>query len=221
MKFKAAIFDLDGTLVNAYSAWENGYRKMFESMNHTMTDNEFDRLYRMTSDESAQYVRGIYESQNQGGDGLLPFDTIMGNLAFEMERQYTYEIQAKPYALEYVQMLHMRRIPICVATLSPMKLAAKVLPRTGFMPYLKFVITGDDIGLSKKFPDIYLAAAKMLGSTPLETAVYEDCPTAIKTAHKAGFIVCGVSELHQDHSTIYPYCHFRISSYLEACYKAS
>lgn len=219
MDFNAAIFDMDGTLVDSYMAWENGYRKLFTSMNHAMTNDEFDKLYRMTSDESNEFVRKIYLSQER--DNRMPFESVMENFNADMESRYVFDVQEKPYALEYIKMLYNRKIPVCVATLSPISLAKKVLTKLGFMPYLNFILTGDDVGLSKRFPDIYFTAAERLGSLPSETIVFEDCPVAAMTAHNAGFVVCGVVDRHQNQNMVQPYCHWSIADYLDVYQAAS
>jgi HAD superfamily hydrolase (TIGR01509 family) len=213
MDFKAAIFDMDGTLVSSYTAWKNCYAKTLASIGFTLTNDEFDMLYKLTSEETENYFREKYETGNH--DGKIPFETLVKNYNAEIKKQYAVEIKAKSNALEYVKMLHKNGIPMCVATLSSIELAEIVLTRIGFTPFLDFIITGDDVGLSKKFPDIYLTAAKKLGCVPYETAVFEDCPTAIETAYKAGFIVYGVAESHQDHSEIQSCCRLRINDYLE------
>ena len=44
----------------------------------------------------------------------------------------------------------------------------------------------------KTRPDIYLEAARRLGTVPAETVVFEDALHAARTAYEAGFRVCGV-----------------------------
>jgi beta-phosphoglucomutase-like phosphatase (HAD superfamily) len=135
-----------------------------------------------------------------------------------MERQYSLDVQAKPHALQFVKSLYNLGIPACIATLTPINLAEKALTRLGFTPYLDFVITGDDVGASKKFADIYLTAAKRLGFQPSEIIVFEDCPSAAKTAYNADFIVCGVADAYQSHhiEELYPYCHGYVTDYRDA-----
>ena len=279
--FKAAIFDLDGTLVDSYKAWEFAYRKALTAVGHDMTDGEFAELYHMTTDESRAFFRQVHEAQKRPAatmdltldssrsspssaasaptdftldsshsspssaasapmdftldslrsspssaasaptdDSLLDafVDGIYADISSEMERQYTAVIQEKPHALKYVKSLYDRGVAICVATLTPSVLCNHVLKRLGFLPYLKFLITSDDVGLSKKHPDIFLAAAKRLGGDPSETVVFEDCPTAVKTAYDAGFIVCGVADRHrtQDIAESSAYYRWRIGNYKEA-----
>ena len=219
MDFKAVIFDLDGTLVEASSAWRNGFQKILASLNHYMTEDDFHKLYRMTYLETRYFFRDIYASKKQAG--LIPFDSIMSNLTFEMEQRYSFDIQVKSHALPFVKALYNLGMPACIATLTPINLAEKALDRLGFTPYLDFVITGDDVGASKRFADIYLTAAERLGFQPSEIIVFEDCPTAAKTAYNAGFIVCGVADPSQSHhiEELYPYCHGYLTDYRDAFWK--
>lgn len=215
MNFKAAIFDLDGTLVDSYKAWEKAYKKILRNANHDMTDEEFLELYRMTVEESGEYFRelrragrivipgaaggGVGGSANDAGGGYMEAFTkrIFSDIRKEMETLYETDAPGKPYALDYVKSLYEKGVPLCVATLTPSALSEPSLRKTGFFRYMDFVITSDDVGLSKKFPDIFLEAAKRLGAAPGEAAVFEDCPTAMETARKAGFKVCGVSDIHR------------------------
>jgi len=214
--FIAAIFDLDGTLIDSFSAWKGSARKALAAINHTLVDREFDNLYLMTTEETNDYFYKIYESNRCAFGDSIPFDSVMDIVVSEMERQYECGIAALPFALEYVKTLHNRGIPVCVATLTPNDLAEKALAGIGFLPFLKFVITGDDVGRSKKFPDIFLAAAERLGAAPPETVVFEDSPTAIITAHKAGFIVCRVVDAHQNYADdISQHCDWSIKSFRE------
>lgn len=219
ISFKAAIFDLDGTLIDSYSAWKKSSQKALAAIKHTMTDEEFENMYLMTTDETRQYFLKIYESHKLELSPLINVDSVMDIILYEMENQYSSEVQALPYALDFVKTLYDRDVPMCVATLTPNEMAERTLERIGFLPYLRFVITGDDVGKSKKSPDIFLEAAKRLGVTPSETAVFEDSPTAIKTAYKTGFITCRVEETHRNYNNneedLSLYYHWSIKNFQE------
>ena len=83
---------------------------------------------------------------------------------------------------------------MCVATGTAAPLARLCLERLGVADYFVDILSCEDIGVSKECPDIYLLAARRLGSTPEETAVFEDALYAARTAKKAGFYTVGVFE---------------------------
>ena len=69
--------------------------------------------------------------------------------------------------------------------------AVYVKERYGLAGYFKQIFTCTEIGAGKERPDIYLAAAKALGTHPADTWVFEDALYAIKTAKAAGFYTVG------------------------------
>ena len=218
--FKAAIFDLDGTLVDSYKSWEYAYRKALSAVGHDMTDDEFTELYHMTREESMVIFREVYQAWDNVEKMSYEkyIDKIFADINNEMKNQYAADVIEKPHALEYVKSLRHKGVRVCVATLTQAALSETALERLGFMPYLEFVITSNDVGRSKKFPDIFLQAAKRLGFNPSVSIVFEDCPTAIQTAHNAGFMVCGVADRYrkQHISELASYYNWGIDSFSDA-----
>ena len=64
--------------------------------------------------------------------------------------------------------------------------------RFGLLDRFQAIVTIADVGVGKQAPDVYLEAARRLGSSPGETLVFEDALHALQTAKKAGFITVGV-----------------------------
>ena len=65
------------------------------------------------------------------------------------------------------------------------------MERLGLWQHFRFAVSCVQYG-GKTRPDIYLEAARRLGTAPAETVVFEDALHAARTAHEAGFRVCGV-----------------------------
>ena len=81
---------------------------------------------------------------------------------------------------------------MCVATATPEPLARACLKRLGVLEDLEFLLSCDAVGAGKDRPDVFLEAARRLGSAPAETAVFEDAMFALRTAKDAGFYTVGV-----------------------------
>ena len=94
----------------------------------------------------------------------------------------------------YLDGLRARGVKMAVATLTARRHAEKALRDRGMLDYFDFMLTIEDVGVSKWEPDIYLQSAARMGLTPAQCVVFEDAPYACTTAKRAGFYVCGVLE---------------------------
>ena len=79
-----------------------------------------------------------------------------------------------------------------VATSNNKEEVEAAFKRTGVSSYFERIFTCEEVGAGKTKPDIYLEAAKYMGTKPEETVVFEDVLHAVRTAKKAGFLVVGL-----------------------------
>ena len=101
------------------------------------------------------------------------------------------EIAAQTGADRLLARLADSGISCCIATASEAFQARSAMERLGLWPHFRFAVSCVQYG-GKTRPDIYLEAARRLGTAPAETVVFEDALHAARTAHEAGFRVCGV-----------------------------
>ena len=186
-EFKGAIFDMDGTLLDSMPVWKRltqGYLKQF-GLN--ITDEEYAECEGFSQPQVAQYFADRYDLPG-GAEGLME----------GMDRLITsrYETIAKPKdgVLEFLDGLRARGVKMAIATLSARRHADKAVRDRDMLDYFDFMLTIEDVGVSKYQPDIYLKSAERLGLTPADCIIFEDAPYACTTAKKAGFRVCGVVE---------------------------
>lgn len=186
-EFKGAIFDMDGTLLDSMPVWKRltqGYLKQF-GLN--ITDEEYAECEGFSQPQVAQYFADRYDLPG-GAAGLME----------GMDRLITsrYETIARPKdgVLEFLDGLRARGVKMAIATLTARRHAEKALRDRDMLDYFDFMLTIEDVGVSKYQPDIYLKSAERLGLTPTDCIIFEDAPYACTTAKKAGFRVCGVVE---------------------------
>nr|WP_326184979.1 HAD-IA family hydrolase [uncultured Oscillibacter sp.] len=116
---------------------------------------------------------------------------IRGAIFDLVTEEYRRRVPMKPGADRLLARLAARNIPCRTATASESGQAQAAMERLGLWRYFRFAISCIQYG-GKTGPDIYLEAARRLGTDIGETAVFEDALHAAQTARKAGFPVCGV-----------------------------
>ena len=88
---------------------------------------------------------------------------------------------------EYVEELYANKTPMAVASATERTMIEAALEHTGILDRFKGVLSCSDVGKGKDQPDVFLKACELINTSPAETLVVDDSPTAIETAKKAGF----------------------------------
>jgi mannitol-1-/sugar-/sorbitol-6-phosphatase len=85
-----------------------------------------------------------------------------------------------------------------VVTSGGRAIATARMASAGLAP-AEVLVTSDDVGRGKPFPDPYLLAAQRLGVAPQRCAVFEDAPAGIEAARAAGVAtIIGVGAMAGD-----------------------
>lgn len=181
---KAAIFDLDGTLLDSTEMWENLGERFLVSLGIEPKDGLRDEIWDMSLPESAAFFKREYAVS-------LAEEEIIARLNELSESVYTNEAPLKSGAKRLLGALQMLDIKCALATAADKNLAEAALARTGISENFSGIFSCSDYG-AKTAPDIFLKAAELLGANPRETVVFEDSLMAVQTAKSAGFITAAV-----------------------------
>ncbi len=183
---KAAIFDLDGTLLDSMRMWADLNRAFLAQHHLELPPDIWRKTEHLSFYENAQYYAHAFPELHMTGDEI-----------FEIWQQavmdaYIHDVQPKPGAVDYLHRLHQQGVPMAVATLTDRAHAEAALRTHNLLQYFAFILTVEECGVSKRQPDIYLQCASRLGAAPADTCVFEDSLYAATTAHAAGFPVIGI-----------------------------
>ncbi len=209
-KFKYAIFDMDGTLLDSMSEWKNLGRDYLVNRGIDVPDDINDILNSMTINEATLYFQeefGIMENIEQINTDILKM----------IENKFLYELKLKPFVKEYLDKLKKENINMCIATATPAYLAKAAMERLGVLDYFSFIVCCDDVGIGKTMPDIFHYAVEKFDANPNEVAVFEDSDYAMKTSKDAGLYTIGVfyENLNKPLEEIKLICHKYIESFEE------
>lgn len=173
------IFDCDGTLVDSMGAWHEVDRTLAAEAGIQLTPEDTDRITTMSLDEASAYLHSC---------GLGASADQVREMIFERMRAfYANEVIARPGALTFVRALHERGVPMAIASSTSPDMLATCVRRCGLEPYMRAVVSVDDLNTSKREPAIYDYARSFLGTDRACTWGFEDATYAIRTLKDAGY----------------------------------
>ncbi len=185
-----AIFDMDGTLVDSMGYWHNMEREFLLGKGITEgLDEILEATKPMTLTESCTYFSSFC------GIDCSP-EAFITEIESMMAEHYRRDVTIKSGVREYLDALKAQGIPMCVASATAKPLVELCLENLGLKDYFSFILSCVEVGAGKNRPDVFLEAARRLGATPADCAVFEDAIYAVRSAHAAGFYVVAVKDAH-------------------------
>ena len=191
-EFKAAMFDMDGTLTRTMRYWRLTSLELLLSLGIYPSDEEMLRMFYTSSRRFCAEILPGYGIE-------MSNEEIIRRLEGFMRRHYQNDATLKPRVHEYLDSLKAKGIPMCIGTAAPRDFAIEVLTRLGLIGYFEFVADGYQYGINKTSPDYFHLMARMLGVEAKDMCVFEDAVYSIRSAKKAGCPVIGI----EDHTQKY------------------
>lgn len=188
MNKKYAIFDMDGTLIDSMSFWQNLGQEFLASKG-IMEDlsDEWESIEQMTMSESAAWFVQRFSLEETPEKAVDEMNAMM-------EVHYKNEIPLKKGIRNHLSQLKQNGVQMCVASVTAEYLIKACLERLGVLDCFDFILSCENMDTGKNSPQIYMEAAERFRAAPAEIAVYEDALYAIETAKKANFFVVAVPD---------------------------
>lgn len=185
MNIKGVIFDVDGVLLDTMHVWTDAGARYLQSLGVTAEPGLGDRLFTMTVDMGAVYVKehyGLFQSTEE----------ITRGINHVVAGYYASEAAFKPGARELLEGLKAAGIPMTIASSTTEDYIRMAFDRLGYTGYFAEILSCVQRNTSKAEPKIFFEAMEIMGTAPSETWLFEDGLYSIKTAKKIGLRTVGV-----------------------------
>jgi len=189
---KAAIFDLDGTLIDSMWLWEKVDIDFLKLRGYELPIDLKENIEHLSFIDTAKYFKERFNLP----ENIEEIMDEWNSMAYE---QYANNVSLKSGAEEYLHYLKLKGIKLALATSNSVPLLDAVLKNNGVYDYFDVITTTNEVNRGKNFPDIYLLSAKKLEVKPTECIVFEDILPAVLGAKMAGMKVVAVHDLYSEY----------------------
>ncbi|GAA0468748.1 HAD family hydrolase [Streptomyces stramineus] len=185
---RAALFDLDGTLVATEHRSRAAWTRLFQ--NHGLPVD--DALLATFVGRRGQEALGDHVHRFAGSTVDELFQEAVGYLNGP-DSPPAYPV---PGAEALVKRLHAEGVPIGVVTSGLREHVQALLDLVGGADLFATIITAEDVSLGKPHPEGYQAGCAALGVEPARAVAFEDAPAGIAAAKSAGMACVGITTTH-------------------------
>lgn len=177
---EAALFDMDGTLVDNTPAHIRAFEIFCARYGVTDWEQKLSDAYGMGNDDILRRILPEAVIREKG----------LAALAEEKEAIYRaiYAPEIRPVKglVRLLERLRAAGVRCAVGSSGCRANVDFVLEKCGLEPYFEARISGDMVTRCKPDPEIYLTAAAALGVAPACCVVFEDAKAGIESARRAG-----------------------------------
>ena len=189
--FRAAIFDMDGLLIDSEPLWKRAEREVFGAEGIEISDSMAAVTASMTTRQVSEHW---YRVRPWREKTIEDVEAAVVSRVAELIRA---EGAMMPGVGEILALCSKLGLRIGLASNSPAVLCQLVLSELGIAHAFQAVVSADFVESGKPDPGVYLQAARLLGVRPDECIAFEDSATGVRAARAAGMRVVAVPSAGQ------------------------
>ena len=188
--FDAAIFDLDGTLLDSMGVWERIDEDFLGRRGIPVPPDYAKAIASLSFRGTARYtIERFCLSETE--------DALLDEWSRMAADEYALRVSLKPHAKAYLETLKGCGVKLATATSLSHRLSEPALRRCGIYDLFDVQCCTDELDdgrREKRLPDVFLLAAKKLAVRPETCVVFEDILPAVIGAKSAGMRVYCIAD---------------------------
>jgi sugar-phosphatase len=190
--FDAALFDMDGLLVDSEPLWREAEIEVFGRHGLVLTDEQCRSTQGMVI---AEVARHWFERAPWPGAGP---DEVAHEVLEAVGELVDRRGALMPGVHAALADCRGRGIRLALASSSPRRLIDRVVRHLRLEQVFEVLCSAEHEVAGKPDPAVFLTAARSLGVAPARCVVFEDAPAGVRAAKAAGMVCVAVPERPDD-----------------------
>lgn len=188
--FDAAIFDMDGTMINNMSFHRDAWLAFAKRYGQDLTPKEFAEKF---SGKKNDQLFEMFFNKKLNKEEITLFTEEKEGMYRALYAKAITEISGLTKVLKELQLQNKK---LAIATTAPKANRDFGLEALGLTDIFLVILGDEHVTNGKPHPEIYLKTAEQLEVQPNRCLVFEDSPPGVKAGINAGMKVVGVLSTH-------------------------
>jgi sugar-phosphatase len=185
---KAAIFDMDGLLLDSEPLWKQADNVVFNSIGVPLTEELCRETVGVRLDGVVRHWHRKFPWQTES------LESVEARILEEVSRLVVEHGKLMPGVSETIAMLRHENYALAVASSSPLQLIRAALEKLEIVDVFSILHSAESEEKGKPDPAVYLSAISRLGSDPDDCIAFEDSVPGVRAAKRAGAWVIAVPD---------------------------
>ncbi|MEY9215365.1 HAD family phosphatase [Thermobifida halotolerans] len=185
---RAALFDLDGTLINSEPRSAAVWARLLRARGITPDEALLRRFMGRRGGDVVAELPHLFPGES--------LEQIFDELWRHGQDPDLPQVAPLPESVAFLHHLHSQGVPFALVTSAGREWAESALEWLGVRGMFRGLVTAGDVTVGKPHPQGYLGGAEILGHEPEHIVVFEDTPAGIMAGRGAGMRVVGITTTH-------------------------
>ncbi len=206
---KAAIFDLDGVLIDSEPLWKEAEKKLFKTVGISLTT---DMCRQTTGLDCIDTVKHWYNYKPWKGKKQ---EKLIAEIYSEVINLIRLKGRLRKDVDKVLTIFRGKKIVAAIASSSPLEIIKAVLHTFKLDTKFSVIHSSEFEKSGKPHPAVYISTARLLGTEPEECLAFEDSFYGALSAKSARMKVVAVLEKEDYNNTKFDFVDLKINSFEE------